>query len=414
MVESNISRPGAGLHWPAKGYMALDLPRRRFIGAAGAGLLILKPETVFGSQANSAIEVGLIGCGSRGTMIGGMFQEFTGARLVALHDAFGDRLEFTRNKLKSPDARIYKGYQAYQDLVASKLDAVVIESPPYARPEQAAASVAAGKHTYMAKPVAVDVWGCQSIAATGEKAKDKISFFTDFQIRARESFREVAARVHRGDIGKTVVAHVYYHTARLGSKSKSTESPDLGRLRNWVFDKALSGDIIVEQNIHALDAGIWMLDAHPVRAHGTGGRMIRTDVGDCWDHFVITYWFANGVKMDFSSSQCIKGYNEICARLYGSEGTAEMHYYTSAWITGSKPWKGAEKEDAGRAGTIDNIKAFVDSIRTGKLLNNTDDAVRSNLTAVLGRTAAYRESMVTWDEMMRSGEKLELKLPRLA
>ena len=115
-------------------------------------------------------------------------------------------------------------------------------------------------------------------------------------------------------------------------------------------DKALSGDIIDEQNIHALDAGVWMLNGQPLRASGTGGRKARTDIGDCWDHFVVTYWFPNDVKMDFSSTQCIKGYNDICARIYGSEGTAEMRYYASAGITGSKPFAGPEKADVGRGG----------------------------------------------------------------
>jgi predicted dehydrogenase len=299
-------------------------------------------------------------------------------------------------------------------MVASKLDAVVLESPPYARPDQAAAAVAAGRHLYMAKPVAVDVWGCQSISSTGKKAAaKKLSFFTDFQYRGRDAFRECVARIRQGDIGTPVMAHVYYHTGRLNPKNKPGESAEISRLRNWVFDKALSGDIIVEQNIHALDAGVWMLDAAPLSANGTGGRKVRTDVGDCWDNFVVTYWFPGDVKMDFSSTQCITGFNDICARLYGSEGTAEMHYYTSAWITGKKPWTGPEKADTGRGGTIENIKGFVDALRAGKILNNTEDVVRSNLTAVLGRTAAYRQQHITWNDLLRSNEKVDLRLPKL-
>ena len=390
-----------------------NAPRRDFLAAAGAGLMILKPETAFGSQANSAIAIGLVGCGSRGNWVGGMFKEFTGARLVALHDPFQNRMNFTRDNLKVPDARLYKGYEGYEELAASKLDAVVIESPPYARPGQAAASVAAGKHVYMAKPVAVDVWGCNSIAATGEKARGRLSYFTDFQFRAAEPMKECVSRVHRGDIGTPVVGHVYYHTGRLRPKNLPGDTAELARMRNWVFDKALSGDIIVEQNIHALDAGAWLLDAQPLKAYGTGGRKVRTDVGDCWDHFVITFWYPNDIKVDFSSTQCIRGYDDICARIYGSDGTAEMHYAGSTAITGTKPWKGPEKIDVGRGGVIDNIKAFVGSINSGRPLNNAAETVRSNLTAILGRMAAYRNTVVTWDEMMRSNERLNLNLPKM-
>jgi len=369
---------------------------------------------VFGSQANSAIEFGLVGCGSRGTWIGGMFQELTGARLVALADVFQDRLDMVSQKLKAPSARLYKGLDGYRELASSKLDVVVIESPPYAHPEQGAAAVAAGKHVYMAKPVAVDVAGCKSIAATGEKAKGKLGFFVDFQFRARQAFRDLAARVHRGEIGAPVVSQIYYHTGRLRPKNQPGDSPAAARLRNWVFDKALSGDIIVEQNIHALDAGCWLLNAHPLQAYGTGGRKARVDVGDCWDHFLVSYWFPNDVKGDFSSSQCIQGYNDICARVYGTGGTADAHYGGAAVITGPKAWNGAEKDDTGRGGTMDNIRAFVAAVRAGEPLNNAAEAVQSNLTAILGRMAAYRQTVVTWDEMMRSGEKLDLKLQGIA
>jgi predicted dehydrogenase len=380
----------------------------------GTGLLVLKPETVFGTQANSAIEIGLVGCGGRGNMIGGLFRELTGARIAALHDVYADRLEFTKKNLKSPDARLYKGYEAYKDLAASKLDAVVIESPPYCHPERVAASVSAGKHVYLAKPVAVDVAGCKSILASGEKAKGKVSFLVDFQFRAHPAVIECAERIHRGDIGVPVVAHVFYHTGRLRPKSLPGDSPESARLRNWVFDKALSGDILVEQNIHALDCGCWFLNGRPEKAYGTGGRKVRVDVGDCWDHFAVTYWFPNNVIADFSSSQCIKGYNDICARVYGSAGTAEAHYGGAVKITGDKPFPGTEKANCGRDGVYANIRAFVDNLKAGNLLNNVPESVDSNLTAILGRMAAYRNHVVTWDEMIRSNEKLDLRLPKVA
>jgi myo-inositol 2-dehydrogenase/D-chiro-inositol 1-dehydrogenase len=394
---------------------AVSAERRRFLASLGTGLLIVKPETAFGSEANSAVEIGIVGCGGRGTWIGGLFQEFTNTRLVALADALPDKLEEAAQTLKAPPStRRYTGLNGYQELAASKLDVVVIESPPYCHPQHAAVSIHAGKHVYMAKPVAVDVAGCKSIVASGEKAKGKVNFFVDFQFRAREVFRELAGRVHRGDIGAPVVGHVYYHTGRLPRKDLPGDSAAVARLRNWVFDKALSGDIIVEQNVHALDAGNWLLNAHPLRAYGTGGRKARVDVGDCWDHFVVTYWYPEDVKVDFSSTQCIKGYNDICARIYGSEGTAEAHYGGLAAITGPKAWNGAAKDNTGGQGTIDNIKAFVESVRAGRTLNNTALAAESTLTAVLGRMAAYGGRVVTWDEMMRSDEKLDYRLQGLA
>jgi hypothetical protein len=100
----------------------------------------------------------------------------------------------------------------------------------------------------------------------------------------------------------------------------------------------------------------------------------------------------------------------MCMRFYGTGGTADSHYGGYVRITGQKPWNGAEKDDTGTAGAVANVKAFVESIRSGNLLNNAAVSAKSNLTAILGRMAAYRGGMVTWDEMMRSNESYEANL----
>jgi predicted dehydrogenase len=386
--------------------------RRHFLRASAAGgLLILKPETVFGTQANSAVEIGVIGCGGRGNYIGNLFVEYAGARVVAAADPFRDRLESFQAKFKVDGGRLHGGLQGFKDLAASRLDAVAIESPVYFHPEHMAAAVDAGKHVFAAKPLAVDVPGCNSIRDSGQKASaKKLSLLVDFQTRAQPVFQEAALRVHRGDIGNLGLGHVYYHAGRLQPKHMPGESGDAFRLRNWVFDKALSGDIIVEQNIHVLDVANWYTRARPVQAMGTGGRKARVDVGDCWDHFLVTYWYPDGVKVDFSSAQFTKGYSDLCMRFYGSGGTVDSHYNGLVRITGEKPWHGADKDDTFRQGAIENVKNFVTAIKAGKTLNNVEESVASTLTSILGRTAAYQQRLVTWDEMMKRNEKIELNL----
>jgi predicted dehydrogenase len=394
-------------------------PRRQFLSASTAGLLILKPQTAFGTQANSTIELGLIGAGGRGTWISDFFTRDAGARFVAAADVFPDRLEKAQAKLSIDPKRLHRGFDAYRELVVSKLDAVVIESPPYYHPEQAAAAVDAGKHVFLAKPVAVDVPGCQSVRESGRKAQGKLSFLVDFQTRAQPAFIEAAARVHRGDIGTPVLGHVYYHGSGGDPVPRPNWSPDEARLRYWSRDRVLSGDIIVEQNIHAIDMGNWLLNAHPLRAQGTCGRKVRMKFGDCLDYFVVTLWYPNNVVVDFSSVQFVKGFYDICARVYGSDGTADTHYglghrfgvdprndgYVA--ISGAKPWKGADHDETFDRGAQANAVAFCNSIRSGKLLNNADESVDSNLTCVLARTAAYRGGLITWDDMLRENVRLE-------
>jgi myo-inositol 2-dehydrogenase/D-chiro-inositol 1-dehydrogenase len=389
--------------------------RRDFFKTAASGILLLRPETVFGSQANSAVEVGLIGCGGRGNWIGAFFPEFAGARVVALADVIRERLDATQASFKVDSSRAHYGPDAYRQLVESKLDAVVIETPPYFHPEQARAAFDAGKHVYLAKPVAVDVPGCRSILETGKLAQGKRSFLVDFQTRSQPVFQEAATRIQRGDIGAPVFAQVFYYAGRPApDKSKPGMDPGQARMLNFYMDRVLGGDIIVEQNIHVIDVANWFLQGHPVSAHGTGGRTDWSgtpyNTGDAYDHFLVTFQYPNNVQVDFSSNQLTNSFSDLCVRCFGVKGAVDAHYGGLVRITGGSAWTGAEKDDTFRQGAINNVKAFIASIHSGKLVNNVEQAVESNLTAILGRTAAYRNGSVTWDELMKSDEKFEANL----
>lgn len=388
------------------------LGRREFMkgtAAQAAGLTILQSGSVRGTQANSRLELGIIGSGGRGRLMGTLFQEHTNTRVVALHDYFTDRINSLGEQLKVPPSRRYNGLDGYLKLLESRLDAVAIESPPYFHPEQTTAALQAGRHVFLAKPLAVDVPGCLAIVEAAQQAKAKLSILVDFQTRNDPLFREAARRVHAGQIGKPVLGHVYYHAGRLKRKAPGDSQP--ARLRNWVFDQDLSGDIIVEQNIHVIDVANWYLGAHPVRAQGTGGRKARTDVGNCWDHFVVTYWYSNDVLVDFSSGQFLKGYNDLRIRIYGDAGTVDSAYSGEVKISGDQPWEGGSSAGLYRSGAINNIRDFYNSIVNGSYLYDTvEPSAESNLAAILGRLAAYRQQVVSWDEMMSAATQIDARL----
>ncbi|MCX7602681.1 MAG: Gfo/Idh/MocA family oxidoreductase [Bryobacteraceae bacterium] len=387
--------------------------RREFLKTAPAGLLLVSSRTAFTYQANSTVEVGIVGCGGRGNWIAPFFPEFAGARVVALADVQRANLEATAEKLKVEPGRAYLGPDAYLRLAESKLDAVVIETPTIYHPEQGLAAVKAGKHVFMAKPVAVDVPGCRTVLESGELARQKkLSFWVDFQSRARDAYKETVERVRRGDIGKPAFAQAYYHAGRPWRDKGTPEmDPEQRRILNWFGDRVLSGDIIVEQNIHVIDIANWLLGARPVKAHGTGGRTdwrgTANDYGDAWDHFAVTFWYPDGVHASFNSHQLNGALSDLCVRVFGIHGCADTHYGGMIRIVGKNPWMGAEKDDTFRGGAIQNVKDFIASIRESKPIYNYEASVESNLTAILGRTAAYREATVTWDEMMAANEKWE-------
>jgi predicted dehydrogenase len=383
------------------------LNRRQFLASTGAatlGLTMLKPSLIGGAEAK--VNIGLIGCGGRGSWIAGLFLNHGGYNIVAVADYFQDKADNAGQKLGVPEAKRFTGLNGYRKLLEEKLDAVMIISPPYFHPEHAAAAVEAGKHVYLAKPIAVDVPGCQTIAESGRKATDKkLAFLVDFQTRSTPSFQEVAKRIHAGEIGAIKTAEAAYqcslYFAEMDAAFRQSTKDNAARLRAWAIDRVLSGDIITEQNIHALDVATWYLNAAPVKAVGTGGRA-RNFTGDCWDHFSVIFTFPQEVIVTFSSKQFGSFYDDIMCRVYGTNGSAEAHYGGKAWVRSSED----AYEGGWTDGVVANIATFHKNISEGHHENPTvDPSVRSNLTTILGRTAAYKRTEVTWDDMIKANEK---------
>lgn len=387
------------------------IQRRTFLKAAAAStaFTILPAATVRGLEANSKVELGLIGCGGRGVWIAKLFEEHSNYKVVAVHDYFRDQADAAGKTFNVDESRRYIGLDGYKELVNSSLDAVAVESPPYYHPEQSVAALDAGKHLYLAKPIAVDVNGCMAIVEAARRNNKKLSAWVDFQTRANEFFQGAAQRIHDGFIGNPVCGQFYYYCGRLRQRCKGTS--EASRLRNWMFDIALSGDIIVEQNIHVLDVANWYLQGHPLKAVGKGGRKARVDIGDCWDHFAVVYTYPDDVRVDFSSGQFTYGYDDLCMRLYCSEGTVDSHYGGDVTVRGkSNTWEGGKTNTIYRDGAIANIKKFYDSIVNNTPIDNTLECANSTMTSILGRMAAYSEKEVSWEEMIAADERLDPKL----
>jgi myo-inositol 2-dehydrogenase / D-chiro-inositol 1-dehydrogenase len=407
--------------------------RRTFVKTtvtAGAGLLIIPSKTAFGSAANSSLGLGVIGCGGRGNYDSGKFVQHTDVRVAALMDVFDDRLESTRakydkiaeekNYAKVSPSNIFKGWRSYEKLVQSKdVDLVLITSPPYFHPDHLEAAVNAGKHVYLEKPVATDVSGCLRVMKAGQQANGKLSIHVGFQKRYDETYRTVIGRIHAGEIGPIALGQSFYYTNDLDRHHKEGMPELETRVRNWVFDKALSGDILVEQNIHILDVVNWALKAHPVKASGVSGRAVRKEVAGipaeflCSDHFILTYHYPGDIHVSFNSNQFKnKGYRQQGERFFGELGVAETFHSGIAKIMLSKEQgiKAFEGQVVLEDAMATKMKALVDSIKNGKFENQAEQGAESTLTTILGRMAAYSGKELTWDKMIKTNEKWNLKL----
>jgi len=397
--------------------------RRRFMTRAGAAALsftIVKPELVRGTAAGSKVNLGLIGCGGRGTWIAELFQQHGGYNVVAVADYFQDRADNAGDKLGVAAANRFTGLYGYKKLL-EKVDAVAIESPPYFHPEQAADSVEAGCHTYVAKPIAVDVPGCHSIGDSGKRAtRNKRCFLIDFQTRADPFFIESLRRVHNGAIGELIFGEAIYHAdcpfRRMYDTWRSDPKNPENRLRAWGLDRIISGDIITEQNIHTLDVMNWIMDCDPVSAVGVCGRAVRP-VGTCNDHFALLFEYPNKVGITFSSKQ-FPGHGTqpdgIRNRMFGSKGVLETSYGDLTMIRGENMYRGGRSPGIYKEGAVANIATFHKDIVEGNYENPTvEPSVRSNLITILGRTAAYTGEKVMWKNLIKSTEKLDAGLKGL-
>lgn len=391
--------------------------------AAGAGVMFVPAAAVRGTAANSALGLGIIGCGGRGTSDGTEFVQNSETRVTALADVFDDRLAAARahfDKLAAEKgqgqiaaANVFRGGRGYEKLVQSKeVDMVLVTSPPYYHPDHFEAAVAAGKHVYLEKPVATDVHGCNRVLKTGQQAAGKVSVHVGFQKRYSEAYRAIVERIHRGEIGEVALGQAYYYTNDLDRQAKPGMSATEARLRNWVFDKVLSGDILVEQNIHIIDVCNWALKSHPVKAYGTGGRQVRKDVGDVWDHFIVTFVYPNDVKVSFNSNQFRnKTYRVQGERFIGTLGTSETNHRGPNQIL----LNNGEKYDAGTTEALatavaNKVKVFTDGIRAGKFDNEVAQGAETTLSTILGRTAAYSGRELTWDRLVKSDARWDAKL----
>jgi myo-inositol 2-dehydrogenase/D-chiro-inositol 1-dehydrogenase len=396
---------------------ASPVTRREFMARAGAAALsaaVLPAGVVRGCQTNAKVRLGLVGCGGRGVWIAKLFQKHGGYEVTAVADYFNERADAAADALGVPGSRRFTGLAGYKRLLDAGVDAVAIETPPYFHPEQAAAAVDAGAHVYVAKPVAVDAPGCRSIAKSGAKATaKKRAFLVDFQTRTHPSFIAAVSKVREGGLGDVLFGEALYHAESPWEEYYEPLAADPGnaelRLKAWGLDRALSGDMITEQDIHALDVMSWIMGPPPLYALGCGGLKARPKVGTCWDHFVVYYQYPGKVGIQFSGRQ-FKGHGTaegIRNRMFGSKGVLETEYGGAVLIRGENYYNGGKTPDIYESGAVANIAAFHKAITEGDYRNPTvEPSVQSNLITILGRKSAYENRLVNWTEIVESGERL--------
>ena len=390
--------------------------RREFLRSSamlGAGALsslsIMRSAHAAGSDL---VKLALIGAGGRGKGATANALKTKGNfKLVAVADAFPDSLqaavktltETFKDKVDVPPERQFAGLDGYQKAIECA-DMVMLCTPPGFRPMHFEAAVKAGKHVFMEKPIATDAPGVRRVLAANQEAKKKGLFVAvGHHLRHEVKHKEMVQRIAAGAIGDVKFLRVYFNSAGVWVRPRKPDQSEMQhQVRNWYYFTWLSGDHIVEQHVHDIDVGNWVMRGHPVQAQGIGGRQVRIgkDYGEIFDHHAVEFEYADGTRM-FSYCRHIPGcWDSYSQHVHGVKGHASLqgHGTVELHVDGGDVVKIKQGPD-GHQVEWDDLAA---ALAAGQTYNECDPSADSTMTAILGRMATYSGGIVDWDAALAS------------
>jgi myo-inositol 2-dehydrogenase/D-chiro-inositol 1-dehydrogenase len=379
------------------------------VAAGTVAASILRAPAVHAAQ-DSTIKIALIGCGGRGTGAAAQALSTQGpTKLIAVADAFEDKAKQAVENLKTEHGdkvdvngeRIFHGFDAYQKALDAGPDLVILATPPGFRPIHFEAAVKAGKNIFMEKPVAVDAVGVRKVLDAARLAKEKnLKVGVGLQRHHEPKYLEIVKRIHDGAIGDLSLLRVYWCDDGVWVRPRKPGMTEMEyQMRNWYYFVWLCGDHINEQHIHNLDVANWVMQSTPMRAQGQGGRQVLTgiDHGEIFDHHMVEYTYANGVKM---LSQCRHQpgcWKSVSEHAHGTKGEAELNAGKIVMADGKGNWHYDGKKGKDKSPYQIEHDDLFDAIRNNKAYNEAENGAHSTMTAIMGRMATYSGQEIFWD-----------------
>ncbi|MBI3877934.1 MAG: Gfo/Idh/MocA family oxidoreductase [Verrucomicrobia bacterium] len=410
---------------------SLPATRRQFIKSsalAGGALAsaVAFPHVVTGAAPGDKIRIGWVGCGGRGTGAANQaLNADSNVEMWAMCDIFQDKIDSGLETLKAqfkdkPEKinvskeRQFTGLDGFKKVLESGVDVVLLTTSPGFRPMHIKAAIEAGKHVFAEKPMAVDGPGVRSVMESIKLAKQKnLALVDGFVWRWTTANRDAYAKIHDGALGDIEAVYSSYYTGAVDRYPKwnrtNTQTDLEWQIRRWYYFTWLSGDHVVEQAIHSIDKLLWtMKDEPPESVVCTGGRQVRPgepggEYGNIYDHFAAEYKWANGVKGYHFCRQfdkCAQGNTDT---VYGTKGVYDGESASKRHVIRVENrwrWEG-NKTQNGYQTEHDEMYA---SIRKGKPINTGDRFIKTTLTAIMARMAAYTGKEITWEMALNSKE----------
>lgn len=368
---------------------------------------------------NKVLKIGLIGCGGRGT---GAASEALSAdpnvQLWSIGDVFQSQITAALRNLQSfagkvdvPEARQFSGLDAYQKVIASGVDVVLLATPPGFRPLHLRAAVEAGKHVFAEKPMAVDMAGIKSILESAKIAKEKgTTIQHGYCWRYAPNTREGYGKVLAGELGRVISVYgTYFAGVPKPTTNADMRNPEWGdyewQIRNWMAHEWLSGGPLLEQCIHTVDKVAWAMgDVAPIAARASGGRAQRSDEGNVYDHYDVVYEYPNGVMCHVAQRQFLGAFSEVMDRVYCEKGMLQAPSRVMTKDPAGKiTW--AYRDEPANMYQVCHNEWFA-AIRAGKELNSGEYMAKSTMLGLLGREAAHSGQRITWNQLLASNQDL--------
>lgn len=407
---------------------SVSATRRDFLKQTSTALagLSLAPGLAARSYAaeQNTIKIALIGCGGRGTGAAANALSTAGpVQLVAMADVFENRLAGSLKNLSGnfagkvdvPADRQFLGMDGFKkaiDLIAPG-GVAVLATPPAFRPIHLEYAVAKGCNVFMEKSFAVDAPGIRRVLKAGEEAtKKNLKIAGGLMSRHYQPLEEAVARIHDGMIGEVITAWAYRVHGPVGFSPKSPNESDLAhQIRNYSCYTWLNGSFLLDWLIHNLDVCCWVKDAWPVSAQGQGGRQVRTEADQLFDHYAVEYSFADGTRLFAQGRHQANTWGFFGDVIHGAKGSAVL----GEGIPQPKLYKGHKQSQENVAWEYKGPPSnqyqkehdlLFAAIREDKPYNETQRCAYAAMTGILGRMAAESGQMITWEQALASDLEL--------
>ncbi len=402
----------------------LPTTRREFLktsttAAAGVALAAALPRPGYAAESNT-IKVALIGCGGRGTGAAAQALATAGpTQLWAVADAFPYRVSSTAEQLKTrfpdkanvPPERQFIGLGGYKQAMDSLEpgSVVLLATPPAFRPLHVEYAVQKGLHVFMEKSFAVDAPGIRRVLKAGEAAKQKnLKIAGGLMSRHCRPLEEAIKQIHDGAIGDVITCWAYRMHGPVGYSPQKPDQTEMAhQITNYSNFTWLNGSFLVDWLIHNIDVCCWAKNAWPVSVQGMGGRQVRTENDQLFDHYAAEYTFADGTRLLAQGrhlNNCFDFFGDV---IHGTTGCGVL----GEGIPDPKLYKGHKADNAKllwryKGPASDPYQNEHDllfaAIRNDQPYNETERCCKSCFTAIMGRMACNSGKPLTWDEAFNS------------